>query len=67
LLEAANGGSEIVSYELSIYNQTLEQWQSIQGGEDQFSLLNEAVYEQGIEKGTTYQLRYRAWNINGPG
>lgn len=67
MLEAANGGSEIVSYELSIYNQTLEQWQSIQGGEDQFSLLNEAVYEQGIEKGTTYQLRYRAWNINGPG
>lgn len=40
---------------------------SVTGGLNNFSLLNTKVYAVGIGKGETYQLRYRAWNINGPG
>ncbi len=25
------------------------------------------MYSNGVQKGQTYQLRYRAWNVNGPG
>ena len=67
LQESENGGSEILNYELQIYNRDTAVWQTIAGAEGQFSLLNSAVYGAGIEKGVTYQLKYRAWNINGPG
>lgn len=30
-------------------------------------MLNSFVYADNIVKGSTYELRYRAWNINGPG
>lgn len=48
LLTSENGGSEILSYELSIYNTTLEEWNSITGGESQFSLLSTHIYSDGI-------------------
>ena len=62
-----NGGADIISYELSFYDKKTEEWLSIAGGQNNFSLLNTKVYAEGIVKGDTYQLRYRAWNINGPG
>ena len=45
----------------------LRAWVSVTGGEDQFSLLNSYVYADQVNKGETYQLRYRAWNVNGAG
>lgn len=56
-----------MSYELQIYDRTVSSWISIAGGEGSFSLLNSQVYSVNIAKGETYQLRYRVWNINGPG
>jgi hypothetical protein len=32
LIELENGGSSILSYELSLYNKTTQQWVSITGG-----------------------------------
>ena len=65
LLISENGGSMILSYELSLYNITTESWQSLTGGSPDFSLLSIFVYGHGIQKGEIYKLRYRAWNING--
>lgn len=48
LLTIENGGSTILSYELSLYNDTLEEWHSITGGEGQFSLLSVHTYDYGI-------------------
>lgn len=59
-----NGGSEVLSYELSVYNAVMQQWESLVGFENQFSLLTSHVYTS-VNKGQTYQLRYRAWNVNG--
>lgn len=42
-------------------------WVSIAGGQDHFSLLTTHIYSDSVNKGETYQLRYRAWNVNGAG
>lgn len=39
-----NGGSDIISYELQIYNDTNSLWQSATGGENAFSLANTFTY-----------------------
>lgn len=67
LSEAENGGADIISNELQIYDRTVQSWVTIAGGEGAFSLLTSQVYSKNIEKGETYQLKYRVWNINGPG
>ena len=67
LASSLNGGSDILSYELQVYNYTMSSWISIIGGEDNFSLQNTYTYGKGISKGKSYQFRYRAWNINGAG
>lgn len=65
--ESANGGSPILSYEVVIYTREISDWVTISGGEGGFQLINTDIYSTGIEKGETYQLKYRVWNINGPG
>lgn len=67
LTSAQNGGSPILSYEVAIYNVTVSQWKSIQGGFGTYSLDNTLDYATGITKGIVYQFKYRAWNINGAG
>jgi hypothetical protein len=67
LTEAENGGSPILSYELQVYRLETSSWLSITGGDNHFSLLTSTVYSDALVKGITYRLRYRAWNINGPG
>ena len=49
-----NGGSPILSYELSIYNTTLMTWTSITGSTSSYNLLNSHVYSYGVVKGVTY-------------
>lgn len=49
-----SGGSDIISYELQIYNDTTSLWQSVTGGEGDFSLTNTFTYWQGIKKGKSY-------------
>jgi len=56
-----------LSYELSIFNDTLSMWQSVIGEDGQFSQSNTFTYAQGIKKGDVYQFRYLARNNNGPG
>ena len=67
LTEEENGGSAILSYELEVYRLEDSRWHSCTGGFNHFSLLNEHVYAENVEKGKTYQFRYRAWNVNGAG
>lgn len=67
MLTSENGGSAILSYELLIYNTTISAWTSVVGGSGAFSLQNTETVTSGIEKGKTYQYKYRAWNINGAG
>lgn len=67
LATSENGGSPILSYELSVYDTDSQVWVSLTGVEDQFSLLNTYVLSKNVIKGKTYQLRYRAWNVNGAG
>jgi hypothetical protein len=50
LLEAENGGSQILSYEVSVYDKVNQVWQSITGTENHFSLLTSFVYT-GVNKG----------------
>ena len=66
LSNGENGGSEVLSYELSVYDKQAQEWQSLTGGPEKYSLLTSFVYMR-VNKGETYQLRYRAWNINGAG
>lgn len=67
LSAAENGGADIKSYEIQIYNQTEARWQSIRGGLANFTLETEIHITTGIESGQQYLFKYRAWNINGGG
>lgn len=67
LSTSENGGSDITSYELQIYNITTSTWISLIGTKYEPSLSNTVIVESGIEMGETYAFRYRAWNINGAG
>lgn len=78
-LDANNGGSMILSYELSIYDTNVQAWKSVTGGYGETrgtnlpttvlnpNLLVTHIIKDDIVKGITYTLRYRAWNVNGPG
>lgn len=46
--ESENGGSEILNYELQIYNRDSLQWETIAGALGQFSLLNTHVETNNI-------------------
>lgn len=67
LSTSENGGSRILSYELSVYDTASQAWVSLVGGIDSFSLLTSFIHSKNVIKGTTYRLRYRAWNVNGAG
>lgn len=67
MAEALNGGAAILSYEVSLYHKATQKWISIAGGLNDFSLLTETIYSDAVNQGETYQVRYRAWNINGAG
>jgi hypothetical protein len=62
-----NGGAPVLSYELEVYRFETSSWHSVTGGLDRFSLLESHVYADEVVKGERYQLRYRAWNVNGAG
>lgn len=64
---AMNGGSAVLSYELQMYNYTSSSWLSLVGGASAYTIATSFTQEQGLEKGSTYMFRYRAWNINGAG
>jgi len=64
---ANNGGSIILSYELSIYDTKVQAWKVSTGGQGTPNLLVSHIIKNDIKKGETYTLRYRAWNVNGPG
>jgi hypothetical protein len=63
-----NGGSDILSYELQIYDYTTSTWLSIVGHEGDFTIAASFTAQNDfIEKGRAYMFRYRAWNVNGAG
>ena len=66
LSTSENGGSDITSYELFVYNTTTSSWISLIGAQYEPSLSNSFIVEDGIEIGETYAFRYRARNVNGP-
>ena len=67
LLSSENGGSEITSYELQIYNKTSSSWEALTGEAEDPSLTNSFILSEGVTIGETYEFRYRAHNINGAG
>ncbi len=65
LATADNGGSDITSYELQMYDFDASTWESLIGNEDDISLSNSFIVTEGITIGNTYEFRYRAFNVNG--
>lgn len=62
-----DGGAPVVSYELQMYDYPSSRWISLRGGAASPTLATSHTQEQGIAKGQSYMLRYRAWNTNGAG
>ena len=67
LLASENGGADISSYELQMYNKETGAWESLTGGLDDPSLSNSYTVTEGLKIGETYEFRYRAYNVNGAG
>jgi hypothetical protein len=61
---ASNGGSSILSYELQMGTEALNDFVSIVGA-DPTSLALSFIITKGIVKGETYTFRYRAVNAVG--
>lgn len=65
LLTSENGGTDITSYELQVYNMDTSSWNSLIGSTDDPSLSNHFIFSSGLILGETYEFRYRVFNING--
>ena len=65
LLLSENGGTDITSYELQMYDKITSTWNSLIGGTNDPSLSNSFIISTGLKMGETYEFRYRAFNVNG--
>lgn len=61
-----NGGADILSYEIQMDDGNNGPYRTVLGGET-YTLDSEILITEGIIKGRTYRLRYRATNIIGYG
>lgn len=67
LSSSETGGSAITSYELQMYDRDTSTWTSLVGNSSDLSLATSFIVTDGINKGSTYTFRYRAFNANGAG
>ena len=67
LLSSENGGADISSYELQMYNKETGTWECLIGGLEDPSLSNSYTVTEGLKIGETFEFRYRAYNVNGAG
>jgi titin len=69
---ANNGGADILSYQLQVYDIDTSTFVTLVGGPNDFTLSTSLFFSltsfgKEIIKGRTYVFRYRAWNVNGAG